>query len=163
MMRKHSIFTHIYLSVHRGVPHVMITHDALDLPPGPIYPWASNMGSPSQLQPTPLDIRHWTPQPWHLGAITGDLFKRVHLRTVRIVQSWPCPHGHQTRIPWHRPLLVTTGGDYWRPVWTCSLDNPPVLTSHGWSMYGCKTGNTNPIGRFFSFVAVAIIIGCRTN
>ena len=82
--------------------------------------------------PTPLDIRHWTPQPWHLGAITGDLFKLVHLRTIRIIQSLPCPHGHQTRIPWHRPLLVTTGGDYSRPVWTCSLDNPTPRTDISW-------------------------------
>ena len=31
------------------------------------------------------------------------------------------------------PLLVTSGGHYWRPVETCSLEDPPkpILTSGG--------------------------------
>ena len=53
-------------------------------------PWTSDMGPSGPALP-PLDIWHGPPW-WHLVAITGDLFKVVHLRTF--------PHQY-----WH---LVTT-------------------------------------------------------
>ena len=55
----------VCLSVHRGgVSYMTINQDALDL----------------TLQ-VPICKGPWLPCKWHLVAITGDLFKLVHLRT----------------------------------------------------------------------------------
>ena len=43
------------------------------------------------------------------------------------------------------PLPVTSGGNNWRPVQTCSLEDPLVLTSGGyWSLYGRQVASTYP-------------------
>ena len=53
---------------------------------------------------------------------------------------------HCTRITAQgSPLLVTSGGQDWRSVQTCSLEDPLVLTSVGyWSPYGRQAGATHP-------------------
>ena len=91
-------------------------------------PWpALQPRSPPALAKGP---RHWTslfrdPPPPPSSALvhsTWDLTAQEPLWTwVITVQG---------------PLLVTSGGQDWRPVQTCSLeDNPPVLTSDGkWSL-----------------------------
>ena len=49
------------------------------------------------------------------------------------------PHsGHGTSLDWtSTPLLMTSGGHHWRPVQTCSLQEPPLPTATGtdiWSL-----------------------------
>ena len=66
---KGNVFSHVCLLVCQstggGGSHVISTNDALDL----------------IVQSWPWPSRHGTPCWWHLVAITGDLFKLVHLRT----------------------------------------------------------------------------------
>ena len=42
-------------------------------------------------------------------------------------ETSPSP-GHET---WY-PLLVTSGGDHWRPIQTCSLEDDPTTTDICW-------------------------------
>ena len=77
--------------------------------PNCVYPWCLG---PHCTTPALAFPRHHTwvlPAPvhtyyWHLAANTGDLFKLVHLRTP--------------------PLVVTSGGQHWRPVQTCTIEDP---------------------------------------
>ena len=80
----------------------------------------------------------------------------------------PDPFGHQ---PWGSPaqppwtsamgpypgpgpalLPPTSGGLQWRPVQTCSFENPPmVLMSGGQSTYGWQVGGMHPTGMLSCF------------
>ena len=62
----------------------------------------------------------------------------------RLVQLEPHCTGTSPSLTGPLPLLVTSGGQDWRPVQICSLDGPlllPVLTTGDWSG---QTGGTNP-------------------
>ena len=53
----------------------------------------------------------------------------------------PWPPRHQT---WDT-LLKTSGGHHWRPIQTCSFEDPPlVLTSGGRSLHSWQVGGTHP-------------------
>ena len=64
---------------------------------------------------------------------------------------------HQDSHPWYTlpPGIVTSGGDYWRRVQTCSFENIPyplgVLSSGSnwnwnWNTYGFQAGGMHPTG-----------------
>ena len=71
--------------------------------------------------PGTLDITHGTPPPAPVRIWTPD-----------------------TELP--NPLLVKSGGHHWRPVQTCSLEDPPVLTSGGHSTYGWQAAGMHSTG-----------------
>ena len=56
------------------------------------------------------------------------------------------PSAYGTSLYW--VPLVISGGQDWRPIPTCSLENPlPVLTSDSfWNMYGWQAGGIHPTG-----------------
>ena len=123
-----NVFNHVCLSVHQVVSVPCYS-----------YPWCigphRTSSHPSRaLIPPPLDIGpHWTGilplLVLSLVAKTGYLFKLVHQRTS--------------------PLLVTSGGQAWGPVQTCSLqDHLPVLISGGFGKYVqlAQACGTHPTG-----------------
>ena len=68
-------------------------------------------------------------------------------------QTWYPLHRHQTweTLPSPSPRLATSDGHHWRPVQTCSFENPPLgVTSGGryWSTYSWHKQ------------AVRILLGC---
>ena len=104
----------------QGKSHVPITHDALDI---------NVQGIPLALAlPPPPDIGpHWTRPPWPLDM-------ELHCTRTPLTAA----PGHRTSLykdPWP-PLLVTSGGQDWRPVQTCS-PRPP---NQYWNLVA-KTGD----------------------
>ena len=73
---------------------------------------------------------------WHLVAKTGDLFKLPHLRTSL--------------------LLVTSGGQDWRPTEACSLEPHPPRAEIWWLDTDTRGANkrygTHPTGECFLLV-----------
>ena len=94
-----------------GSPQVNITHDALDLTVQAPWPQISDM-SPLLLVPDSLLVTS--------GAITGDLFKLVHLRTP--------------------PLVLTSGGHRSIFIWQVGGKHPTGMLSC--LFYFCFKGNT---------------------
>ena len=123
--RKGNVFIVVCLSVHRGIPHGNITHDALVLTVE--NPWSCPqtlpMGSPG---PSP--------------ALTLDM--------EPLAPALPPNIRHGTTYQYPSPLLLISGDHYWRPVQICSLENPtpPILTSGGRSTYSGQTDGKPPTG-----------------
>ena len=99
--------------------------------------------------PLVLNIRH------------GDPPNPVPSEPWPICQPWRQPQPPSE--PWSTPqtsdmgplipMLVTSGGNHWRPVQTCSCeDAPPAVTSGGcsWSMYSFQVGGRNCMNCCFS-------------
>ena len=55
-------------------------------------------------------------------------WREVPLPMVHLTSPYKTPSGHGTSGP-PSPLFVTSGGHHWRPVKTCSLQDPLPLTS----------------------------------
>ena len=66
----------------------------------------------------------------------GGLVRPFLLRGGRNYAPSPDPLGHQTwdPQPWPCTLLVTSGGHNWRPVKTCSLEDPLPTSADIWWM-----------------------------
>ena len=94
----------------------------------------SGWGSPHDHYPWSIGP-HCTRPPRHQ---TWYLLTPVH-------QTWDPPPPRTSDLepsmaPAQPPQLVTPGGHHWRPVQTCSFEDPPGATSNGcrWSMYISK-------------------------
>ena len=102
--------------------------------------WTSSYRDPS-LPPLPLaghgtslyrdpSHQHWTSM---LGDIpTHSLGHGTSLYRDPLSPAPPDMTSHctgNTPVPGPRPLLVTSGGQDWRPVQICPLEDPQVLTS----------------------------------
>ena len=65
-----------------------------------------------------------------------------------LVPAVPTGHGTPLHSTPTLPPLVTSGGQDWRPVQTCSLEDPfpPLVLTYGdyWSMYIRRAGSTHP-------------------
>ena len=82
--------------------------------------------------PIPPPSRHWTT----LGQASPV---RRSQHDICWPQPWPLDMGLHIKPQATGPLLVTSGGHHWRPLQTCSLEDPlpSVLTSSG---EGCTVG-----------------------
>ena len=98
---------------------------------------------------------------WVRNKIKKPFFKTCVCLSVFGVQMWPLPIGPYCTAPRHRVpehgSLLTSSGHHWRPVQTCSLQDPP----QGWHLgllkhvRSAEAGGTHPIGMFSCYLPVS--------
>ena len=97
-----------------------------------------------------ITMMHWT----SLYRLPGP----GPLLDIRYMAPSPVPSTSDIDPPGPGPLLMTSGGHHWRPVQTCSLEDPPTGTDiklRHQSMYSWQAGSTHPPGMLSCILSVS--------
>ena len=73
---------------------------------------------------------------------------------------WPGPaHRHQTQLP----LLLTSGGHHWRPIQTCSFDDPCGIDIWWWPMKHVRFASGRYAFYWNAFLIVSVFVRHQDN